>query len=149
MTGFMNNTGIIMPSVRWCCWLGNRNSIRQERHPAFDVHLACKKTEWWGAGVVICLERAATCIWPSWRHCHSLSLASVKSRLVLPFWYGLTSGVLLKMEVGIRKGAWRRAEGTLLIYDHWGEYTLSKKPGGWYTAYTRVYPPIHHWGSPG
>ena len=28
-----------------------------------------------------------TCIWPSWCHCHSLSLASVKSRLVLPFWY--------------------------------------------------------------
>jgi len=25
--------------------------------------------------------------WPSWCHCHSLSLASVKSRLVLPFWY--------------------------------------------------------------
>ena len=28
-----------------------------------------------------------TCIWPSWCHCHSLSLASVKSRLILPFWY--------------------------------------------------------------
>ena len=26
-----------------------------------------------------------TCIRPSWCHCHSLSLASVKSRLVLPF----------------------------------------------------------------
>ena len=26
---------------------------RQEGHPA------CKKTEWWGAGVVICLERTA------------------------------------------------------------------------------------------
>jgi len=26
---------------------------RQEGHPA------CKKTEWWGAGVVICLERSA------------------------------------------------------------------------------------------
>ena len=26
---------------------------QQERHPA------CKKTEWWGAGVVICLERGA------------------------------------------------------------------------------------------
>jgi len=26
------------------------------------------------------------CIWPSWCHCHSLSLASVKSILVLPFW---------------------------------------------------------------
>ena len=31
-----------------------------------------------------------TCIWPSGCHCHSLSLASVKSRLVLPFWYRLT-----------------------------------------------------------
>ena len=31
-----------------------------------------------------------TCIWPSWWHCHTLSLASVKSRLVLPFWYRLT-----------------------------------------------------------
>jgi len=31
-----------------------------------------------------------TWVWPSWCHCHSLSLASVKSRLVLPFWYRLT-----------------------------------------------------------
>ena len=31
-----------------------------------------------------------TCIWPSGCHCHSLSLASVKSRLVLPFCYRLT-----------------------------------------------------------
>ena len=31
-----------------------------------------------------------TCIWSSWCHCHSLSLASVKSRLVLPSWYRLT-----------------------------------------------------------
>jgi len=34
-----------------------------------------------------------TCIWPSWGHCHSLSLVSVKSRLVLQFllfWYRLT-----------------------------------------------------------
>ena len=31
-----------------------------------------------------------TCIWPSWCHCHSLSLALVKSRLILPFWYRLT-----------------------------------------------------------
>ena len=54
------------------------------------------KTEWWGAGMVVCLERLSfwsevqTCIWPSWCHCHPLSLASVKSRLVLPFWYQLT-----------------------------------------------------------
>ena len=30
-----------------------------------------------------------TCIWPSWCHCHSLSLALVNSRLVLSFWYSL------------------------------------------------------------
>ena len=35
-------------------------------------------------------SEAQTCIWPSWCHCHSLSLASLKSRLVLPFWYRLT-----------------------------------------------------------
>ena len=59
---------------------------RQKGHPA------CKKTEWWGAGMVIWLERGADlhCIWPSWCHCHSLSLALLKSRLVLPFWYRLT-----------------------------------------------------------
>ena len=31
-----------------------------------------------------------TCMWPSWCRCHSLSLSSVKSRLVLPFSYRLT-----------------------------------------------------------
>jgi len=32
------------------------------------------------------------------------------------------------MEVGIRKRAWHMCiRYTLLIYDHWGEYTLSKK----------------------
>jgi len=31
-----------------------------------------------------------TCIWPSWCHCHSVSLVPVKSRLVLPLWYWLT-----------------------------------------------------------
>ena len=30
-----------------------------------------------------------TCMRTSWCHCRSLSLASVKSRLVLPFWYRL------------------------------------------------------------
>jgi len=31
---------------------------RREGHPA------CKKTEWWGAGVVICLERGADLLMP-------------------------------------------------------------------------------------
>ena len=57
---------------------------RQEGHPA------CKKLS---GGVLawlsVCSE-VLTCTCPSWCHCHSLSLASVKSRLVLHFWYRLT-----------------------------------------------------------
>ena len=44
-------------------------------------------------GVLVWLfvwSNVQTCIWPSWCHCHSLSFASVKSRLVSPFWYRLT-----------------------------------------------------------
>jgi len=49
-----------------------------------EVHPACKKTEWWGAGVVIFLERGAD------MHMAQLmplppTVSSVKSRLVLPF----------------------------------------------------------------
>ena len=40
--------------------------------------------------MVICLELSADLHTASWCHCHSLSLASVKSRLVLPFWYRLS-----------------------------------------------------------
>ena len=45
------------------------------------------KTAWWGAGVVICLERGANL---HMAQLMPLSLASVKSRLVLPFCYRLT-----------------------------------------------------------
>jgi len=63
---------------------------RQEGHPA------CKKTEWWGAGMVICLELGA--------YLHMAQLMPLpltvscfsKSRLVLPFWYRLTRIVLDK-----------------------------------------------------
>ena len=58
----------------------------QERHPA-DKKLSGGMLAW----LSVCSE-VQTCIRPSWCHCHSLSLASVKSRLVLllPFWYRLT-----------------------------------------------------------
>jgi len=52
---------------------------RQEGHPA------CKKLS---SGVLAWLSvwsEVQTCIWPSGCHCHSLSLASVKSRLVFTF----------------------------------------------------------------
>ena len=61
---------------------------RQEGHPA------CKKLS---GGVLAWLSvwsEVQTCIWPSWCHCHSLSLASKKSRFVVPFWYRLTWVVL-------------------------------------------------------
>jgi len=73
---------LLLPSVTWCCRFGGRKGIRP-----------VKKTEWWGAGVVICLEWGAdlhTAQLMPHCHSHSLSLASVKSRLVLPFWYRLT-----------------------------------------------------------
>ena len=61
-----------------------------------EGHLACKKQS---GGVLAWLSvwsEVQTCIWPSWCLCHSLSLAPVKSRLVLPFWYRLTQAVLEK-----------------------------------------------------
>ena len=70
---------------------------RQEGHPA------CKKLS---GGVLSWLSvwsEMQTCIRPSWCHCHSLSLASVKSRLVvLPFWYRLTRVVPEKWPLNVR-----------------------------------------------
>ena len=68
---------------------------RQEGHPA------CKKLS---GGVLAWLSvwiDMQTCMWPSWCRCHSLSLASVKSRLVLPSWYRLTWVVLEKGPLGL------------------------------------------------
>ena len=68
-----------LPSVLWRCWLGGRKGIQP-----------VKKLS---SGVLAWLSvwsEVLTCTCPSWCHCHSLSLASVKSRLVLPFWYPLT-----------------------------------------------------------
>jgi len=59
----------------------------QEGHPA------CKKQS---GGVLVWLSvwsKMQTCIWPSWCHCHSLSFASLKFRLFLPFSYRLNQVV--------------------------------------------------------
>jgi len=79
LLSFLSKGIITLPSVLWHCWLGGRKSIRPVKN--------------WVVGVLSWLSvwsEVQTYIWPSWRHCHSLSLASVKSRLVLPFWYQLT-----------------------------------------------------------
>ena len=69
----------------WCCWLGSRKGIRPVENLSSEV------LTWLSVW-----SEVQTCIWPSWCHCHLLSLASVKSRLVLPFWYRLTRVVLDK-----------------------------------------------------
>ena len=69
-----------MPSVLMTLLVG-----RQEGHPACKNSLSGGVLAWLSAW-----SEVPTCIRPSWCHCHSLSLASVKSRLVLPFSYRLT-----------------------------------------------------------
>ena len=49
---------------------------RQEGHPACEK-LSCGVLAWLSVW-----NEVQSCMWPSWCHCHSLSLASVKSRLV-------------------------------------------------------------------
>ena len=66
---------------------------RQEGHPA------CKKLSGGVLAWLSVLSEMQTCRWPSWCHCYSLSLASVKSRLVLPFWYWPTRVVPEKRAV--------------------------------------------------
>ena len=72
---FYVHVSYFLPSALWCCWLLGRKGILLVR------------TEWQGSGVLICLERGADF------HMAKLMappLTSVKSRLVLPFWYLLT-----------------------------------------------------------
>jgi len=57
---------------------------RQEGHPT------CKTLSGGVLAWLFVWSEVQTCIWSTGCHYHSLSLASVKSRLVLPFWYRLT-----------------------------------------------------------
>ena len=68
-----------MPSVLWRCWLGGRKGIRPVKKQSGGV-----------LALLSVWSEVQTCIQPSWCHCHTLSLAPVKSRLVWPFWYRLT-----------------------------------------------------------
>jgi len=73
-------TGLRVPSVLFCL-------------QCFDGRKGIRPVKKLSGGVLAWLSvwsEVQTCIWPSGCQCHSLSLASVKSRLVLPFWYRLT-----------------------------------------------------------
>jgi len=67
----------------------------QEGHPA------CKKLCSEVLAWLSVWSEVQTCIRPSWCHCHSLSLAPVKSKLVLPVWYQLTWVVLDKWPLNV------------------------------------------------
>ena len=76
---------------------------RQEGHPA------CKKQEWWGAGVVVCLEQGADLHMAQLMPLPVTDSCLVKSRLVLPFWYRLTRVVPEKGPLNARARARARA----------------------------------------
>ena len=73
-----------LPSVLWRCWLGGRKGIRPV------------KNEWWGVGVVVCLERGADLHMAQQMPLPLTVSCSSKIQIVLPFWYRLTQVVLEK-----------------------------------------------------
>ena len=75
---------IWVPSVLWRCWLGGTAAGRASG--LYKLSGGVLASVAW----LSVWSEVQTCIWPSWCHCHSLSLASVKCRLVLSFWYPLT-----------------------------------------------------------
>jgi len=90
-----------------------------------EGHLACKKLACLGAGWLSVWSEVPTCIWPSWCHCHLLSLTSIKSRLVLLFWYRLTrvvpekgplNGCCCCCSDGERAEHWKNRHGSI---SHW------------------------------
>jgi len=83
-TGNKTRSVCVWHSVLWRCWLGGRKGIRPV------------KAEWWGAGVVICLQRGADMHTAQLMPMPLTVSCFIKSRLVLPFWYRLTRVVLDK-----------------------------------------------------
>ena len=63
---------------------------------AEEGHPACKKTEWWGAGMVICLERGADLHMAQQMPLPLTVSCFSKIQIGLPFWYWLTRVVLDK-----------------------------------------------------
>ena len=61
-----------------------------QQRQSTEGHLACKKTEWWSADVVICLKRGADLHMAQLMPLPLTVSCFSKSRLVLPFWYQLT-----------------------------------------------------------
>ena len=61
----------------------NSTTVTHEWLSVQEGHPACKKLSRWVLAWLSVWGEVQTCTWPSWCQCHSLSLASIKSRLVL------------------------------------------------------------------
>jgi len=103
--------------VSWCTFSALTLLVgRQQGHPAF------KKLS---GGVLAWLsvwDEVQIYTWPSWCHCHSLSLPSVKSRLVLPFWYRLTWVIPDKVQ---------RAAKQMCVFQFYGWHHIFIPLGQW------------------
>jgi len=62
-----------------------------------EGHLACKKTEWWDAGIVICLGRGADLNIAQLMPLPLTISCSSKARLVLPEWFCFSGAGLSRL----------------------------------------------------
>ena len=90
LSQFMLNMSycVVVPSVLWHCWLGFRKSI---------LRVKDRVMRWWHGYLseVRCIYLHMVQLMPLLPH-HLSSLASLRSRMVLPFWCRLTQNVLEK-----------------------------------------------------
>jgi len=73
-----------------------------------EGHLACKKTEWWGAGVAICLDRGADLHMAQLMPLPLTVSSFSKIQIGLPFWYRLTRVVCACVRVRVCRSLWIR-----------------------------------------
>ena len=85
--------------VPWHCWLGIRKSIQSV------------KIEWWGVGVVICLERGADCL-------HMVQLIPLHPKTpssLASDWFYLSGTVLPRLSNGCSTLCLRKKQDTKLL----------------------------------
>ena len=79
-----------LPSVFWRCWLG----VRKSTQPI--------KIEWWGVGVVICLERGTDCL-------HMVQLMPVPPQNpIVPWLISIRTGFTFLVGTGLPRLSWKR-----------------------------------------
>ena len=105
-----------------------------------EGHLAGKKNfDWWGTGMVICLERDA-----------DLHMAQLMPLPLTVSWFskiqiGFTQWCIAKNGGGYtQRGMAKGLKVPCLFMIAEVSIHCQETPRGWYTPYTHVYPPIHH-----